>query len=275
MPKANPKPVPAPQDAANAVALAPVGGAVALPPDLAAALAGAAKDAAAKERPKVGRISLKSGVMSYNGGDIDDNNMDVVIVGATHRHVFYSGPYDENNVANPDCFALAEDEEDMAPHENVTNPVNATCKGCANLEWGSAGGGRKGKACKQTRRLVLMPTSALSSVDDVLAAELAILDVPVTSVGNYGNLVNTVAATTSLPVWAVVTNVKVRPHKRNQFEVVFAPMKTINDEHLLRAIMKRRDDALRIALVPYDGTGGENDPAAVKGNAPKVNKGKF
>lgn len=265
---------------AQDLVVAPQAGAVALPADLAAELAGYAKNEAAKERPKVARISLKSGIMSYGGNDMPNNSIEAIIVGGAYRNVFYGGDYDEDNVVNPDCFALSDgDQDEMVPHENVTSPVNPTCKGCANLEWGSTKGGtkhggtRRGKACKQGRRLMIIPSDGAATAEAVMGAEMAILDLPVTSVPNYAQLVNTVNTTVNLPVWACVVNMQCRPHKRNQFEVIFTPVRGIRDPEVIRAIMKRRDEAMRIALTPYEGTGGEADPEAGKTD-PKVAESK-
>lgn len=274
--------------------------ALALPADLMAELAGAAKDAASKERPAVGRISLKSGQMSYGGNPVPGNNMDVVIVGSGHRNVWYAGSYNPDNIVNPSCFALAEDEDGMAAHENVPDSevpgasedaagsarsTPRSCNGCAKNAWGSAvrdGRPSRGKACKETRRLVLMPADALEgeTAEEVLAnvqsAELAIVDLPVTSVGNYANLVSTLAATMGLPAWAVVTNIQVQPDPRKQFTVNFTALAPAGDEAVIRALMKRREEAMRICLQPYDGVGGENDPDAGKSQpAPPVKTSKF
>lgn len=274
--------------------------AVALPADLMAELGAAAKDAASKERPAVGRISLKSGQMSYGGNPVPGNNMDVIIVGSGHRNVWYAGAYDPDNIVNPSCFALSEDEDGMAAHENVPDSEvpaasddiagqqregTRSCKGCAKNAWGSAvrdGRPAKGKACKETRRLVLMPADCLEgdSIEEVLSnvqgAELAIIDLPVTSVGNYANLVSTLAATMGLPAWAVVTNVQVQPDPRKQFVVNFTAIAPAGEEAVIRALMKRREEAMRICLQPYDGVGGEADPEAGKSTpAPAVKTAKF
>lgn len=285
--KAQKAPVSAPR-AAQAPQAAPVPavrqqGAIALPADLMAELGAAAKEAAAKERPQVSRISLKSGVMSYGGDAVPGNNMDVIIVCGAQRNVFYAGQYDPNNIVNPNCFALGDGDEPMLAHENVPDEsvpeasektpreTPRSCKGCAMNEWGSDLRGGRGKACKETRRLIVLPANVLDDenpAEAIAKSEMAIIDLPVTSVGNYGSLVNSLAATLGLPVWAVVTNVLVSPHAKKQFEVTFTPLRPAGDEETIRALMKRRDEALRLALVPYDGVGGEADPNAGKAAAP-------
>jgi hypothetical protein len=242
--------------------------ALALPPELAAELALEAKDAAAKERPSVGRISLKSGMMTYQGQAIPGNKMDVVILTSAHRNVWYAGQYDANNIVNPNCFALGEDEDSMAPHANVAEPCAVTCATCPKNEWGSdPRPNSRGKACKQTRRLVLMPANVLTSPDEVLKAELALLDLPVTSVRNYASFVNVLNATAGLPAWAAVTSVSVQPNAKTQFQVNFTPLSAVPAE-MIEALRKRREDANRLALTPYEGSGGENDPEAGKTAAP-------
>jgi hypothetical protein len=234
-----------------------------------------AKDEAAKERPAVARISLKSGVMSYQQQPIPGNKMEVVLVGGAYRNVFYVGRYDPNNIVNPDCYALSDHDEGMEPHENVNTPQHESCDGCPQNEWGSSPTGGRGKACKQTRRLILLPANTLNDADSVLKAELAILDVPVTSVKNYAKLVSTVAATINLPVWAIVTTVAVLPDAKTQFRVEFTPMRPAGNEEIIRALMKRRDEALRIALTPYRGSGGEDDPEAGEQPTATLAKRKF
>lgn len=248
----------------------PISTALALPPELAAELAAEAKDAAAKERPQVSRISLKSGVMSYGGQAIPGNKLECVIVGGAHRNVFYAGRYDANNIVNPNCFALGEDEDGLVPHENVDSPVASACAKCPNMEWGSDPNGGRGKACKQQRRLLVMPADATASAEAVLKAELAILDLPVTSVRNYSNFVNTVSASVKAPVWAVVCVISVSPNAKTQFQVDFTPISVIPDADVLQAVRARKDEAMRIALTPFAGTGGEADPGAAAPAAPKA-----
>ena len=233
-------------------------GHIGLPADLMTALAAEAKEAAAAERPAVSKLSTSQGQLKYMGDLVAGNNMDVVILYASYRRVWYSGAYDSNNIRNPDCFALAETDEGMVP--GASNPVNPTCDGCPKNEWKSDirdGVARKGKACKESRRMIMMPAGVLESVNAVKSAELAILDLPVTSAKNYGGFVNTVAATVNVPPWAVVANVKVQPSK-NQFEVVLTPLRVLPSAEIVLAVKSRLEDAKRVALEPYDETSPTN-----------------
>lgn len=237
----------------QAVAVRP-SGAVALPADLAAELAEHAKAAAAVERPSVSKISLKGGMMSYMGGVIKENYMDVIVIAAAARNAYYKDPYNPDVIVNPTCFAILPCGEDMVPHENVTNPINPTCDGCPKAQWGSEEHrpNSRGKACKETRRLVVMPADAINDVESVKKAELAIVDVPVTSVKNYSNYVNALSVSVQRPIWSVVTRLELERDPKVQFYLRFTQMDYVNDPDVIRALKARLDDAMRIALIPHD-----------------------
>ena len=224
-----------------------------------AELAAEAKAAAAKERPALGKISLKGGVMSYAGNPVPGNTLDAVVLASVYRNTFYAGRFDPKNIVNPNCFALGVDDKAMSPHENVSHPEHPTCKGCPRNDWGTDLNGGQGKACKQTRRLVLTPVAALASVDAVKSAELALLDIPVTSVKYYSSYVNVLAASLNLPPYAAVVNISLLPDPKTQIKLAFTPVRPVDNVDVLRALKARQDDALRAALTPYDETAG-NDP---------------
>jgi hypothetical protein len=237
-----------------------------------AALAQAAKDAAAKERPSLSKISLKSGVISFGGTPVKNNRLDVVVTGASYRNTFYKGRYDPNNIVNPDCFSLSETDDDMVPDPAVLKPQHPTCAGCPRAEWGSDLNGGRGKACKETRRLVLIPGSVLSDenpAEAVKTAEMAILDVPVTSVRNYSNYINILATSIGLPAHSVLTEISVKPDAKTQFKVDFKGIGPVASDAILDAIEARMPEAKRVSLIGYDPVAEEEDePPLPAGAAP-------
>jgi len=238
-----------------------------------AALASQAKQAAAKERPSISKVSLKSGVISFGGTAVKDNRLECIILVATYRNTFYKGRFDPNNIVNPNCFAFGETDVGMVPDPNVTDPVNPTCTGCENGEWGSDLNGGRGKACKQTRRLVIMPASALENgAEGVKVAELAILDVPVTSVKHYSQYVNILAGSIGLPMWACVTEVSAKPDAKTQFSVNFKGISAVPSDDILDALEARKAEALRIGLLGYDKSNDEAEEEAPKPAAKKAAK---
>jgi hypothetical protein len=242
-----------------------------------AMLAEQAKQAAAAERPSLSKISLKGGILAYGGAPAKDNRMDVIVLAATYRNTFYAGRYDPNNIKNPNCFALSETDEGMTPDAVVTEPVSASCDGCPNREWGSDLNGGRGKACKETRRLVLLPASVLDDPDPINAiktGELAIMDLPVTSVKHYSNYVNVLSASIGLPVWACVTEVQVKPNAKTQFEVGFRGIRAAaTSDELIDALEARKADAVRIGLIGYDSVDdGSEEEAPAPAGKPKAKK---
>lgn len=258
------------------VAVQQQGGALAMPSGVMAALAAEAKEAAAKERPAVGIFSTQSGVLSYSGTPVPGNKVEVVVLAAAFRNVFYAGKFDRNNIVPPNCFSLSEDDKDMAPHENVAEPVHPTCDGCPNDAWGSDPNGGRGKACKQSRRLVMLPADCVDKDEAaIMQAEFAKMDIPVTSVKNYSSFVNVLSATAGVPPYAAVTEISVVPDLKTQFKVVFRPMRVLPTEAALNAVRKRMGAAVALSTEPYEETAtAASAAAAAAAAAPASSKGK-
>jgi hypothetical protein len=139
-------------------------------------------------------ISIKSGVMSFNGSPVPGNALDVVVVDSVLENQLYLGKYNPDVVQVPDCFAFGRNEKDMVPHKDSANPQADSCAECPHNEWGSADTG-KGKKCGNVRRLALIPADALDKGEEgVKETELTFFKVPVTSSPNWTNYVNTLAA---------------------------------------------------------------------------------
>ena len=227
--------------------------AVALPAGLAEELANEAKDEAAKERPSVSKLSLRGGQLTYMGNILPEKKIDVILIGVGYWNKFYEGAFNPNVTVNPTCFAVQTgNDDDMVPHENVEEPQHENCHDCPRFQWKSDLRGGKGKACKETRRLGLIVASSLESAEAVSKAEFAVVDLPPTSIKNYANFVNALAASVKRPMWSVITTLEVRPHPKNQFEVVLTPISTIDDADLLNAIRARKEEAERACTIPYD-----------------------
>ena len=250
----------APQDTSQppstSSALVPLtgGGLAAHDPAYAAELKAAAKDTAAQERPSMSKLSIKGGILSYAGQPMPNNEMNVIVLASIFSNVYYIDKYNPNAIASPRCFALSETGEDMEPHENVLSPVPATaCKGCPNSEWGSDPGGGRGKACKERRRLVVIPEAAVTgALENIKKAEFAMIDLPVMSVGEWGGYVNKLAASTDLPYYAVVTQVKVVNDARSQFKVKFEGVAAIGSKAAIEAVKSLQEAAIAYGMSPYE-----------------------
>ena len=157
----------------------------------------------------------------------------------------------------------------MVPAEESDDKQHATCEGCPNMEWGSSPTGGRGKACKEKRRLALLPRDCLER-GNIKSAEMALLSVPVTSAKNWANYVNQLAAEYERPPWAVVTEVSVHPNAKSQFEVKFRTSAIISDESHLGEVHNRIEFARGVLLTPY-----EKNEAEEAAPAAKPRKGKY
>jgi hypothetical protein len=235
--------------------------------DALAQLAAEAKDVAAQERPSVSRIGLKSGILSYNGGQVEGNKLKVVTVLSSAINTYYTGGFDPDKPSSPTCYALSsmDDSADMVPHPDVTHPQSDKCSTCPKFKWGSDidkdGKVRKGKACKESRRIVMLPADCLDSVEDVKGAELAMMKLPVTSVKAWGGFVNGLSATVNLPPHAVVTELTTVPDLKTQFKVVLTPVARIANKEIIEAVKSRFEMAALVAMESYGETDGESDVA--------------
>jgi len=220
-----------------------------------------AKEVASLERPALSQISLRAGVMTYQKQPVPGNKMEAIVIASAFENKYFTGTFNPDKYEAPACYALSLDGEDMAPHEDARDKQSTRCDVCPQNQWGSQGQGKKGKACKQVRRLALLPVSALTD-GNIPSAELAVLSVPVTSTKNWANYVNAVAGEFSRPFWAMKTEVRTEPNAKTQFQVLFRATGLVDEEYLA-ALFKRREAAHDVLLTPYDDSGvvaGAPDP---------------
>jgi hypothetical protein len=203
---------------------------IAVPVDLKALMEKAAVQAMQAEKPDNKFISFKSGVLSYNGNVAPGNKIQVIIVGNCFENQYFPGKYDPNKLASPDCYAVAHDEDELAPvPEDCTKAVSPSCTDCPLNEWESDPNGGKGKACKNTRRLGMI---VASQVGDSMNAEVAYARLPVTSVANWAKYVNQIGNVVKRPPWGVITEMSVIPDMKSQFKVCFQFVGIVEDQHL-------------------------------------------
>jgi hypothetical protein len=154
----------------------------------------------------------------------------------------------------------------MGPLDNVEKKQSDKCSTCPKNEWGSSTNGGKGKACRETRRLLVIPADSISSVDAIKTAEVAALRPPVTSLRNYANYVQTIAATLKRPPLAVITEISVSPDPKTQFKVNFKMLKAIDDAEIIGALLERSKAETERALAsagvseaPHEETTADSD----------------
>lgn len=214
------------------------------------------------EQPAGQFFSIKSGVLSFSGTPIPNNQMDVIVLASLHENVWYRDRFNPDKPSGPPCFAFSFTGKDMRPHD--LSPEKQSPDGCDKCEknkWGSDPQGGRGKACKNVRRLALMAAAQATTPEGVAKAIVGYLRVPVTSVQNYGRLVSQIAAR-NLPPFGVITRVKVVPDAKTQVRVEFEPMHSITDAGILQALISRHEVENRLIDFPYQA--GQDDDSASK-----------
>ena len=224
-------------------------------------LAEQAEQATGMERgaPMGRNFSFKGGQMVFDGAPVKDNEVVVIIAGAVIEKAFYEGDYDPDNPEPPVCFAFDTDPDNLAPvPEDVADLQNDVCATCEWNRFGTADRG-KGKACKDVRRLALIPAGHIDKkgeiqlVDDpkeLAKAEFGFAKLPPTSLTPYAAFVRQVANTMKRPPHGVYAIMRCDPDSKNQFVISWEVIDLV-DGKALPAIMERHEEAMKALVQPY------------------------
>jgi hypothetical protein len=191
-------------------------------------------------------LSTRGGILMYKNNPVPDNKMNVVILNHVMENALYEGRFDADNPASPVCFAFGDNDKTIAPHEKAEDRKADICKDCEFNEWGSADTG-DGKACKNIRRLSIMTEDGL---EDVEAAETAMIKVPVTSVKAWAGYVKQLKETLKRPTCAVITEISLVKDAKTQFKMQFKLVSKI-DGDVIGDLLAKADEALKELTQPY------------------------
>jgi hypothetical protein len=238
-------------------------------------MAGVAVAQASAEKPTGfnSSISFRSGIMSIDDDAVAGNALDVVILGLVHENQYYKDKYNPAETQVPDCYAVGATEEEMKPHPQSTDKqgdANGLCANCWANKMGSADEGR-GKACKNVRRIAVVPADALDSAEAFEQAEMRTAKIPVMSTKGLGQYVrNKLAEEIKRPTWGVTTTMGVVPDKKSQFRVTFAFAELVQFTQELYEIVKRRAKDAQATLLAstYPVFEAEEAPARGRAKAP-------
>ncbi len=195
-------------------------------------------------------LSFKSGQMSFNGEEIEDNELRCVIVGWAYHNAYYdpSVRYDPKNPQSPLCYATATSEEELVPHEEAPEKQASACLGCPLNEFGTAATGR-GKACKNGIRLALI---AEDDMNDPSSAEVVYAAIPTKSIKNWLIYVTReLRDKVGRPSWAVVTSMKCTPDAESQFKITFRNEELIENSKLFDPLEKLWESTMEGIDFPY------------------------
>lgn len=158
-------------------------------------------------------VSFKNGTITFAGEPVG-TKMDAVILASQYERVFYDRAYDPDNPSPPVCYS----RDGEAPHADSHDKQAEKCKTCPHNRFGSADNG-KGKACRETVRLSLIPTDVLLK-PDLAATDVYSAKIPVTSVKTYKDYAS-VLMNKGISTEAVVTTISVTPDPKTQFALGF------------------------------------------------------
>lgn len=206
----------------------------------------------AAQEPAQGKyLSLRGGVMSYQGKAIPNSRMNFIILDGIMEHQLYTKPYDANNPASPDCYAFGRTADSMKPAVQVEKPCSSNCPTCPKFAWGSDPKGGRGKACREVRRIALIDAGVLDSgPEGILAAEIVMCKIPGMSVAPWSDYVRQLANVMKVPTWAVVTDFAVRPDPKSMLMCSFQFVKGITEEQG-KAIAEKRRLMGDLLFTPY------------------------
>lgn len=136
------------------------------------------------------RLSIRGGKFFYrfNGQELPAGGfdqakgaiLDVVLLNASKALAksYYAKQY-AGETEMPDCWSL----DSIKPDPSVVNKVSPLCGNCPMNEFGSAPGGRGGKACSDTRRVVITTAQDLQTANPAML----VVRVPQQSLKNLKN----------------------------------------------------------------------------------------
>lgn len=232
--------------------------------------AGMAKDSTKGiELPTAKWLSIRAGVLTYGGAEVPDNELRCIILGWTYENQLYEGRFDPKNPSSPVCYAFGTDPDEMAPHEKSEDPKCESCAECPYNEWPEGGGA---KECKNVVRLALIAESDLEDLD---AAEVAYLKVPVTSVKNFKYYVaKELRGVIKRPLWAVVTNIIVEASDETQVKVRFELGDKIEDSQYFEQLDEMFNSNMESIGFAYPPNGERQERLAARGKGKGAVKGK-
>lgn len=180
----------------------------------------------------------------------------LVIVDFNSRNEFYPGAYDKDNITPPACVAIGENPVRLVPLDSSPEKQADSCAECPNNVFGSSGAG---KACKNSRLLVVLPPDAEPDTP------LWQIKVSPTAIKGFDGYVNSLATRMGLAPFQVVTTVDFN-EASDYPSLVFRDAEPLDDASPFAA---RLDEAQKMLTAEPDFSGyGQEKPAPAKKPAP-------
>lgn len=166
----------------------------------------------------------------------------VVVIDFTNFNALYEGRYDPQNPTPPICFSLGEKLEQMVPHADALEPQSDKCSTCPMNQFGSAG---NGKACKNTRKLAVVPRDALEDPENETLYTLAASP---TAIKSFDKYTAALVGKRVMP-FMVETEVSLDPN-RDYPTMMFAAKGPLTEVEIATAFQKIPAAKARLAIGP-------------------------
>src|SRR5690606_5182325 len=114
------------------------------------------------EQPDYVNISFKGGIFTINEEPVANNRLEMIILDYRFENAWYRDNYNPNRPTAPQCRALSYGGVDRDPSEKSEERQSDLCDTCPKNEWGSDRNGGRGKDCKNSRRLAVIPASIIN-----------------------------------------------------------------------------------------------------------------
>ena len=159
------------------------------------------------EPPSSNRISTKGKVFTLPDGESSTNPLSITILDFVAYNSYYTAAWNPNVRAKPACWAIGKAIDELAPSEAVKTPQHTDSKTCPKGQFGSAPNGGKGKACKNIRRLLVVPGKFHEK------SEPMTLDVSPTGLKAWNRYIDRLRKEFAVVPLQVVTEVKFDPNQ--------------------------------------------------------------
>lgn len=181
------------------------------------------------------KIKTKGKKFETPDGVVTTDPMDLIIVDFVSVNALYEGTYDPNDIQPPVCYAVHKLISEMAPADTSPEKQCDTCAACPNNQFGSAGAG---KACKNGRKLAVLPA------DFTDESPMWILDVSPTALKYFDKYVSSLARNGIL---ASMVSTVVSFSDADYPQLQFGEPQPLSDD-VIAAVFDRQDEAKEMLM---------------------------
>lgn len=191
------------------------------------------------QAPSGDRIKVDNKQFKLPNGDTSDM-LTGVIVDFVYYNAYYETAFDPNNITPPSCFSLSPDPTTAVPSDNSPEAQSDGCQACAQNQFGSAG---KGKACRNSVLVALLPADADEGTPFML------LNVSPTGIKPFSGYLSSVLRL-QRPPYSVLTDIMCDPNVKYD-TLRFGNPQPVDNE-LLGIVRGRRQEARDRLMVEPD-----------------------